>query len=358
MSAPFGVYIHIPFCASKCDYCDFATWTDRSHLIDAYLAAVRTEIASAVAEGMPPAATVFVGGGTPSLVPADELAAVIAAVPVVPGAEITVECNPDDVTDALLATYRAAGVERISLGVQSMVSSTLIALGRRHRPANVVAAVAAARAVGIPRVNLDVIYGGAGERLSDWEATIEGVLALAPDHVSAYALTVEAGTPLAADPDRHPDDDDQALKYEMTERMLTAAGYTNYEISNWAKPGYECRHNQIYWRQQPYRGFGCAAHSHAEGRRWWNLRTPQRYIDAVQAGASVSAGEERLDGEARRLEGLQLSLRTCEGVPTSAFDPDDAQEFSEIGLLESGGRGWRLTAAGRLLANEVALRLR
>lgn len=358
MNVPFGVYIHIPFCASKCDYCDFATWTDRSHLIDEYLAAVRAEISQAVAEGMAPATTVFVGGGTPSLVPAGDLAAVIAAVPVVSGAEITVECNPDDVTEALLATYREAGVERISLGVQSMVPSTLIALGRRHRPANVVAAVAAARAVGIPRVNLDVIYGGAGERLTDWVATLDGVLALAPDHISAYALTVEAGTPLAADPTRHPEDDDQALKYELTQRVLAAAGFVNYEISNWAQPGEECRHNQIYWRQQSYRGFGCAAHSHVDGRRWWNLRTPQRYIDAVRDGTSVSAGEEILDVEVRRLEGLQLALRTSEGVPTESFEPGDVHELTELGLLEVGGRGWRLTAAGRLLANEVAMRLR
>jgi putative oxygen-independent coproporphyrinogen III oxidase len=356
--AAFGVYVHIPFCVSKCDYCDFATWTDRHHLTEPYLTALQTDIARQVAAGMPAASSIFVGGGTPSMVPAAGLAQVIAAIPVTDDVEITVECNPDDVTPQLLEVYASAGVNRISLGVQSMVASTLVALGRRHQRANVISAVEAAYGVGITRVNLDIIYGGAGERLSDWEATVTGVLALEPEHVSAYALTVEAGTPLAADPLRHPDDDDQAEKYELAERLLTQAGLENYEISNWAKPGAECRHNMLYWRQQEYLGFGCAAHSHRAGQRWWNVRTPQRYIDGVEAGISVVASQEQLDPEGQRLEGLQLRLRTREGVPQEAFAAADAEELVEVGLIQTTSAGWQLSPSGRLLANEVAMRLR
>ncbi len=356
--AAFGVYIHIPFCVSKCDYCDFATWTDRHHLTGPYLMALETDISRHIDQDMPVATSIFVGGGTPSMVPAADLGRVIAAIPATQDVEITVECNPDDVTTDLLRSYTSVGVNRISLGVQSMVPSTLIALGRRHQRANVISAVHAAREVGIERINLDIIYGGAGERLSDWEATVEGVLALEPEHVSAYALTVEAGTPLAADPLRHPDDDDQAEKYEITDALLSAAGLENYEISNWAQPGEECRHNMIYWRQQDYHGFGCAAHSHSNGRRWWNLRTPQRYIDAVQANSSVVASEEQLDGDARRIEGLQLSLRTREGVPSDAFSPADAEELRGMGVIQPTPIGWQLSPRGRLLANEVAMRLR
>ena len=196
-----------------------------------------------------------------------------------------------------------------------MVPHVLAALGRTHDPANVERAVAAVRAVGLPTFNLDIIYGAAGETLADWATTVRRTLELDPPHVSAYALTVEAGTPLADDPARHPDDDVQADEYELADDLLSAAGLANYEVSNWARPGHECRHNLLYWRQHDYRGFGCAAHSHRAGRRWWNLRTPERYIAAVAAGRSTEAAGETLDAEARRIEGLQLSLRTRAGVP-------------------------------------------
>ncbi|MGK0276760.1 MAG: putative oxygen-independent coproporphyrinogen III oxidase, partial [Ilumatobacter sp.] len=210
----FGVYVHIPFCASKCDYCAFATWTDRHHLTDAYLGALSAEIERAVAGGMAVADTVFVGGGTPTLVPPERLAAVIALIPKAPDAEVTVECNPDDVTSEMLRAFVDGGVNRVSIGVQSMSAHVLTALGRTHDRDNVVRAVEAVRAVGLPTFNLDLIYGAAGESLSDWEETVEGALSHKPPHVSAYGLTVEAGTPLAGQPGRHPDDDDQADKYE------------------------------------------------------------------------------------------------------------------------------------------------
>ncbi len=258
LSGLFGVYIHIPFCRHRCDYCAFATWTDRDHLIGDYLDALRVDIERA---SLAPVTSVFIGGGTPTRVPAVDLAAVLAAVPVVTGAEVTVECNPDDVTAEMMRVYAATGVNRISLGVQSMVPSVLAALGRTHVPTNVERAVEAIRAAGIPTFNLDIIYGGSGETLDDWRATLEGVLDLEPPHVSAYALTVEAGTPLAEDPSRHPDDDDLADKYELADDLLTAEGLPNYEVSNWAVPGHECRHNVLYWQQGNYRGFGSAAHS-------------------------------------------------------------------------------------------------
>jgi oxygen-independent coproporphyrinogen-3 oxidase len=356
VTSPFGVYLHVPFCARRCDYCAFATWTDRGHLVEAYLDACRTEVERAVAAGMPEATSVFVGGGTPSLVPAEALVRVLEAIPLAPGAEVTVECNPDDVTDELAATYRAGGVNRLSFGVQSMVPHVLAALGRTHDVANVERSVEIARRQGFDTFNLDLIYGGAGESVDDWRATLEATVALEPPHVSAYALTVEAGTPLADDPARHPVDDDQADKYLLATEVLGASGLDSYEISNWAAPGHECRHNLLYWAQGDYLGFGCAAHSHRQGRRWWNLRTPDRYLAAVEAGEPTEAAGEDLDDETRALEGLQLRLRTLDGVPLDALDPEAEPELE--GLVEARGDRWVLTTEGRLLANEVALRLR
>jgi putative oxygen-independent coproporphyrinogen III oxidase len=358
-NARFGVYVHIPFCASKCEYCAFATWTDRGHLVDSYLDALRTEIARAVEVGLPVAETVFIGGGTPTLVPGDGLAAVIGAIPVVEGAEVTVECNPDDVTVELLDTYRSAGVNRVSLGVQSMSTHVLASLGRTHDQANVARSVAAIEQAGLPTFNLDLIYGAAGESIDDWRRTVGEALAFDPPHISAYGLTVEAGTPLASQPDRHPDDDDQADKYEIVDDLLTAAGLVNYEVSNWARPGHESRHNILYWDQADYRGFGCAAHSHESGRRWWNVRTPDRYIELIQRGESVEAASETLDAATRRFEGLQLALRTRDGVERDAFAPDTLELLDGIvvGHPTNPDRVV-LTRHGRLMANDVSLRFR
>jgi putative oxygen-independent coproporphyrinogen III oxidase len=349
----FGVYVHVPFCAHRCDYCAFATWTDRGRLIEPYLQAVRTEVARAVLDGLPAATSVFVGGGTPSLVPAAALTAVLDEIPRAPWAEVTVECNPDTVTADLLRAYRDHGVSRISLGVQSMVPHVLAALGRTHDANNVERAVALVRDAGFASFNLDLIYGGAGETLADWEQSVLAALALDPPHVSAYALTVEAGTPLSLDPARHPDDDDQADKYAVADDLLGGAGLANYEISNWAAPGHECQHNLLYWRQGDYLGFGCAAHSHRDGRRWWNVRTPDRYVALVEAGEPAEAAGEELDREERRIEGLQLSLRTRDGVPVGSLDTDGLDEL----VVRSGDR-LVLTRTGRLLANELSTRLR
>ena len=352
----FGLYLHVPFCARRCDYCAFATWTDRHHLAAAYLEACRTDLRRHVDAGLPPVTSVFVGGGTPTQAPPDGLVAVLAETPLAPGAEVTVECNPDDVSAALLATYRDGGVTRISLGVQSMVPHVLAALGRTHDPDNVRRAVDLVGEAGFASFNLDLIYGAAGESVADWERTLTEAVSLGPPHVSAYGLTVEPGTPLADDPARHPDDDDQADKYVLADELLGRGGLAAYEISNWARPGHECRHNLLYWSQGDYRGFGCAAHSHAAGRRWWNVRTPERYLALVAAGGSTEAAGESLDAESRRVEALQLSLRTGSGVPTSALSDDDRAALD--GLLDEADGRLRLTVPGRLLANEVAVRLR
>jgi oxygen-independent coproporphyrinogen-3 oxidase len=355
LTGDFGYYVHIPFCARRCDYCAFATWTDRSHLINRYLDACRTQIAMSVADGAPMATSVFFGGGTPSLVPARELAVVLGAIPRAPDAEITVECNPDTVTVDLVAIYRDAGVNRLSFGVQSMVPHVLRAVGRTHDVDNVRRSVAMAHDAGFTNVNLDVIYGAAGESIDDWSRTLEAVLELDPPHVSAYALTVEPGTPLALDASRHPDDDDQASRYILACERFETAGLEWYEISNFARPGHECRHNLLYWRQGDYFGIGCAAHSHLRGRRWWNVRTPERYIDAIAGGRSFQAAGERLDDEERALERLQLALRTSDGVSANALPVDDTDLR---GLIEFRGDRAVLTVQGRLLANEVAMRLR
>ena len=350
MTEPFGVYVHIPFCVRRCDYCAFATWTDRHHLQDAYLAALRADVVRSVAQ---PATSIFVGGGTPTIVDPVALGSVIAAVPRTDDAEVTVECNPDDVTDELLDAYVAAGVNRVSIGVQSMVPGVLEALGRWHVPDNVDRAVAAVRRSGLRTWNLDLIYGGAGETLEQWEHTVRAAIALGPPHVSAYALTVEAGTPLAGQPERHPDDDDLADKYELVDDLLSAAGRANYEVSNWARPGHESRHNRLYWLQGNYLGFGSAAHSHRDGRRWWNVRTPERYIAAVESGGTTEASGEVLDAATRREEGLQLALRMREGV---SLDSLDVEGLDDLVVVE--GERVTLTRRGRLLANEVSLRLR
>lgn len=350
--AEFGVYVHIPFCRHRCDYCAFATWTDRDHLTEAYVDAVIADIQNKVNAGMPVADTVFFGGGTPTRIAPELLTRIVRAIPVSENAEITVECNPDDVNAAMMREYASAGVNRISMGVQSMVPHVLDALGRTHDPANVVTSIEHARAAGIASINLDLIYGVHGESVDDWRTTVREAIALGPTHISAYGLTVEAGTPLADDPARHPDDDDQADKYTLADDMFSEAGLLNYEISNWALSGHECRHNQVYWSQGNYEGFGCAAHSHRDGRRYWNVRTPDRYIACIEAGQSVEASDEVLDGPTRAREALELSLRTSHGVPVGVLDTDALE-----GLVEKVGERVVLTRSGRLLANEVSLRL-
>jgi putative oxygen-independent coproporphyrinogen III oxidase len=361
---PFGVYVHIPFCASRCDYCDFATWTDRDHLVDSYVDACVTDITRRRAAGMPAATSVFFGGGTPSLIPADQLARILDAIERVDGAEVTVECNPDSVDEPKLRTYRAAGVDRLSLGVQSMVPHVLAALGRTHDPANVRRAVEMARAAGFARLNVDLIYGTPGESSADWERSLHGALELGVEHISAYALTVEPATALGrlvAAGAAAPDDDVQADDYDRTDEVLGAAGLEWYEVSNWARPNEECRHNELYWSGGEYAAIGCAAHGHTDGRRWWNVRTPERYIAAIEGGTSAVAGDEVLDPETRAEEAFSLALRTRAGAVAGARAAVVVADLAEQGLLEAtdGPTGARivLTRRGRLLASDLTARL-
>ncbi len=352
----FGVYVHIPFCRFRCDYCAFATYTDRDRLMVPYVAACIAELERATAEeGMPAATSVFVGGGTPSRLPADLLVELLAAVPRADGAEVTVECNPEDVDGERLTTYRSGGVTRLSLGVQSTVPHVLVGLGRRHGGGQALEAAALVAGAGFDSWSMDLIIGGAGETDADWEQSLTDVLSLPapPPHLSAYALTVEPGTPLAARPDRHPDDDVQASRYEVTDRLLTEAGYGWEEISNWARPGHRCRHNQLYWARGDYRGIGSAAHSHRDGRRWWNVRTPDRFIALMADGSPVTAGEEVLTDTQRRFEELALALRTPAGVPSSSLP--DHPDLDGL-VTRSQGRAV-LTVRGRLLANAVTAHL-
>jgi putative oxygen-independent coproporphyrinogen III oxidase len=305
--------------------------------------------------GLAPATSVFFGGGTPSRLSPETLCRILDAIPRAPDAEVTVECNPEDADQAHLATYRRAGVNRLSFGLQSTHAHVLEGLGRRHVPDAAGRIAAAVDAAGYATWNLDLIFGGAGETDADWRDSLASVLALPnpPPHISAYALTVEPGTPLARATDRHPDDDTMARRYEMADRALSRAGYRWEEISNWALPGHECRHNRLYWDQGDYVGVGSAAHSHRQGTRWWNVRTPDRYIDAVTTHRSPEAGREVLTDEQRSFEALSLSLRTPRGVPA-----EDLSRLDELaGLVECREGRAVLTVRGRLLANEVTARI-
>ncbi len=352
----FGVYVHVPFCRARCDYCAFATWTDRDHLIGDYVAALHEELERRASLGsVRPATSVFFGGGTPSRLAADDLCGVLAAIEVRPGAEVTIECNPEDVDHDRLAAYRAAGATRISLGIQSTSARVLRSLGRRHGTDALERVAGVVADVGFTSWNVDLIIGDTAERDEDLATTLDDLLSLdaAPPHVSAYALTPEPGTPLGDDPTRHPDDDVVARRYEMVDARLTAAGYRFEEISNWALPGHEARHNWLYWTGGEYAGVGCAAHSHLGGTRSWNVRTPQRYCELLAQGGDPTAGTETLDAAQRRFEARSLLLRTRLGVPRDAFEDVDA-----LGdLVDLDGDRVVLSVRGRLLANQVTMRL-
>jgi putative oxygen-independent coproporphyrinogen III oxidase len=351
------VYVHVPFCRARCDYCSFATWTDKDHLIAGYVAAVHAELARRRSAGtMRPATSVFFGGGTPSRVPAADLCSVLAAIERRAGAEVTVECNPEDVDAARLGAYRDAGVTRLSLGIQSTSDRVLRSLGRRHGTGALARVAAVVAGVGFESWNVDLIIGDTAEDDADLDRTLDDVLGLdaPPPHVSAYALTPEPGTPLGDDPSRRPDDDVVARRYETVDARLVAAGYRWEEVSNWALPGHEARHNWLYWTGGEYAGVGCAAHSHLGGVRSWNVRTPQRYCDLLARGDDPTAGSETLAAAARSFEAATLLLRTRRGVPADAFDDVDALED----LVERHGDRVVLTVRGRLLANQVSVRLR
>jgi len=371
----FGVYLHVPFCRVRCGYCDFNTYTAtelRGARQDAYADEVLREIALServlTARGpLRPASTVFFGGGTPTLLPAGDLARMLAGVrgtfDLAPGAEVTVEANPDTVTDEMAAHLAEAGVTRLSIGMQSAVPHVLSALDRTHDPANVATAVAAARAAGLD-VSVDLIYGAPGESLDDWRASVETAVSLEPDHISAYALIIEQGTKLERQIRRGevptPDDDLQADMYELVDERLGDAGLEWYEVSNWARGAeHRSRHNLAYWQGQDWWGYGPGAHSHVAGLRWWNVKHPAAYAQRLAAGESPAAGRERPDEAARRLESVLLRSRISEGLPTSELEGEGRYAVAALiadGLIE-GAAALRgrviLTRRGRLLADAV-----
>ncbi|WP_455132779.1 radical SAM family heme chaperone HemW [Microbacterium aurum] len=371
----FGVYLHVPFCRVRCGYCDFNTYTAgelRGARQDAYADEVIREIALSrrvLADRGPlrPASTVFFGGGTPTLLPAGDLGRMLAGVRdafgLAPDAEVTVEANPDTVTAPMAAELAAAGVTRMSIGMQSAVPHVLAVLDRTHDPAGVATAVAAARSAGLD-VSVDLIYGAPGESLEDWRASVETAVALAPDHVSAYALIVESGTKLARQIRRgevpEPDDDLQADMYELVDETLAAAGFDWYEVSNWARtPAQRSRHNLAYWRGTDWWGYGPGAHSHVDGLRWWNVKHPAAYAQRLAAAQSPAAGRERPDAAARRLEDVLLRSRIADGLSVSELSGEGRHAVASLiadGLIDGAAavRGRVvLTRRGRLLADAV-----
>jgi putative oxygen-independent coproporphyrinogen III oxidase len=365
---PFALYVHVPFCATRCGYCDFNTYTAAEAGRDGYVEAALAELALArrvLGDAAPAAETVFFGGGTPTLLAPGELARILEAIEgtfgLAPGAEVTTEANPESVDPAALAALRAAGFTRISLGMQSAAPHVLATLDRVHTPGRPAAAAREARAAGFAHVSLDLIYGTPGETDADWRASLEAALAAEPDHVSAYALIVEPGTRLAAQVKRGalaaPDDDALADRYEVAEETLSAAGLGWYEVSNWAAfPGDACRHNLGYWRGGDWWGIGPGAHSHVGGVRWWNVLHPSAYAARLAEGASPAAGRELLDAETRRVERVMLELRLAEGLPLDALDTAGraaARQAATDGLATLADDRVRLTLRGRLLADAV-----
>ncbi len=351
-AAGLGVYVHVPFCAHRCGYCDFATFAGLEGLAEGYVQRVCAEIAERVPG---PAATVFVGGGTPSVLAPDLLGRLLGAVPKEAGAECTVEMNPESASAGVLAAVREAGANRVSFGMQSAAPHVLAFLERRHSPGRVAAAVTDARTAGFEEVNLDLVCGTPGESGPDWDATLDVALALGPTHLSVYALTVEDATPLgravATGERPAPDEDAAADRLAVAARRLREAGYARYEISNWArhKP---CLHNLRYWSGGAYVGVGAAAHSYDPGvpERRWNHRHPRTYMEA----ADPVAGSEVLDGPTRETEALWLGLRRACGVPAPDHVPG---HLLEGGLCTLDAGRLRLTERGMAVADGVVREL-
>ena len=380
--AGIAAYVHVPFCRVRCGYCDFNTYapgelTGPAGATATYEAALAREVDLAAAvlapAGSPRLTSVFVGGGTPTLLPSDHLAAHLARITdrwqPTDDIEVTTEANPDSVTPESLAQLRSGGFTRVSFGMQSAVPHVLATLERTHDPANVAAAVAAAKAAGLD-VSVDLIYGTPGESLADWRTSLDAAIALEPDHISAYALVVEEGTKLAAQVRRGrvtmPNDDDEADKYELADTLLTQAGYDWYEVSNWSRPGKECRHNLAYWEGGDWWGFGPGAHSHVGGIRWWNVKHPGAYADRLARGVSPAAARETLTPDQRYDEEVLLGIRLASGIRVARLDGAGVTAIPALvtdGLVTDvpadADRPRRvvLTRRGRLLADTVVRRL-
>ena len=386
-----GLYVHIPFCETKCPYCDFNTYERIEDLIPAYTEALSTE-ASMWADilGHPEVDTVFFGGGTPSYLPEDDIKGLMGTVrgtyDVSALAEITLEANPGDVAPRRLDAYRNAGFNRLSIGVQSLSDRLLGLLGRRHDAREAVAAFEMAVASGFENTSLDLIYGLPHQSAEDWRDTLDRAIDLGPPHISMYALTLEEGTPMAqwVESGRlpNPDPDLAADMYEAAEEAMESTGYRHYEISNWARPGFESLHNMRYWRNQSYLGIGPGAHSYIAGHRFWNLRSPRTYIERTSAQPAIDIGKpveesignvavvesvEKVGPELEMCETMMMGLRLDDGITVEGFSGrfdrspqevygDTIGELGSLGLLDASNGRLRLTARGRLLGNEVFAR--
>ena len=390
-AAGFGVYLHVPFCHHRCGYCDFATEAvggladdDRAALMDRYVRALEHDLAAQAAAGVAEGrrvTSVFVGGGTPTLLPPTALARVVASVgrelDLADGVEITVECNPETASAELFGALAEVGVDRVSMGAQSFDPLVLDVLERQHRPERTLEAVALVRAAGIPRVSLDLIYGTPGESETSWRESLAAVLATGVEHVSAYALSVHANTPLgravAAGRVPMPDDDVQRERFDELRAVLRAAGFVHYEVANLARSdALRSRHNVLYWRHGDYLGVGVGAHAHLDGRRWWTTRSTQRYLDAVEASEHDPAArdehgrardvteEELLDAGSRALERLMLGLRLAEGLHPFDVPPVPVEALDDVvrdGLVTMSCGRLQATEDGWFLIDETVRRL-
>jgi oxygen-independent coproporphyrinogen-3 oxidase len=361
----FGVYVHVPFCATRCGYCDFNTYTASEGVEPAgYVEQVLDELALAAKVIQPPRVdTVFFGGGTPTLLPPADLARILDGIDrtwgLASGAEVTTEANPESVDATSLRALRNAGFNRLSLGMQSVAPHVLRVLDRRHTPGRAAAAAGEARAAGFERVSLDLIYGTPGETAADFADSLAAAVGSGVDHVSAYALIVEDGTRMAARMRRgelpYPDDDVAADRYLAAEAALTAAGFAWYEVSNWSI-GSPCRHNELYWTGGDWWGLGPGAHSHVDGVRWWNVKHPRTYAGRLAKGATPAHAREILTAGEQHTEDVLLRIRLAEGLPLAGLDAAGARQALDDGLLDPAafatGRA-ALTLRGRLLADAV-----
>jgi len=363
----FGIYVHVPFCATRCGYCDFNTYTPAElggANPDGWLSALRAELGLAVGRlgSAPPVDTVFVGGGTPSLLGGSGLTAVLDAIrdhfALGPGAEITTEANPESTSAGLFDQLRTAGYTRVSLGMQSVAPHVLAVLDRVHSPGRALEAAQQARAAGFGHVNIDLIYGTPGESDDDLRRSVDAAVEAGVDHVSGYSLIVEDGTALARRVRRGeidaPDEDTLARRYELLDARLSDSGFQWYEVSNWSRPGGECLHNLGYWNGGEWWGAGPGAHGFVDTTRWWNVKHPNAYAEALSNGTLPVADFERLDPDTRHVEDVMLRLRLRDGLPVSVLsdgEHDRAAAVIDDGLLAVHGDRLVLTDRGRLLAD-------
>ncbi|MBS1713329.1 MAG: radical SAM family heme chaperone HemW [Armatimonadetes bacterium] len=370
-SGPVAVYVHVPFCPSKCGYCDFNSYAMHGDIVPRTVQAMLNQIRTSPWKGRP-AKTVFFGGGTPTFLDSGTLTALLDAVlethPPSDGCEVTSEANPGTVDRAKLRSMKAAGFNRLSLGAQSFDTGDLIRLGRVHGPTETGAAVDMARCAGFDRINLDLMFGLPGQRLSAWRHNLQTAIRLVPGHLSLYGLTIEPNTRFYR---LHlkgmldlPDDDAQVRMYQDAIDACAEAGLAQYEVSNFAKPGEECRHNLCYWRGEEYLGYGpgavgCAIEEDGAKRRRTNVKHPERYSAAVESGSPGYTDVETLDSDAQRLERIMLGIRLNEGIDARMADLDEAacQRLVQKGWLETSGSTVRLTPQGRLFCTDVSVEL-